>query len=178
MLPRAPAFARPMCLIAVLLLQVLPAGADDFKAGLELHGEAAMSDIGLPPYPGALAQQDREQDKSAVTLGLWGGSFGFKLLVRKFASDDDIDTVSAFYRRALGRYGTVLDCSQAPPRSKAEKREGESSKALSCSDDERKPGKRVYKVGTDEKNFRLVSLQPAGAGVHFQVLRIATQGGD
>lgn len=153
-----------------------PAHADGkgFKAGAELREEASLAEIGLPAYPGAVAQQDREQDKAALTLGLWGGAFGFKLQVRKFMSSDDIESVAGFYVKALSQYGKVLDCAKAPPRAK---REGKSEdKTLSCSDEERQPGKRVYKVGADNMNFRLVSLQQAGTAVNFQMVRVQVKG--
>lgn len=159
---------------AAPLLFAAPAQASELKAGLEFRAEAAMADIGLPVYPGAVAVPDRDDDKGALTLGLWGGSFGFQLQLRKFTSTDDIDAVAAFYRKALARHGAVLDCSEAPARpAKAGKNE---DKSLSCSKVERQPGKRVYKVGADNRNFRLVSLEAGEAGVQFHVMRIAVKG--
>ena len=46
-------------------------------------------------------------------MGLWGGSSGFKLFVLKMESSDAPEKVAAFYRKALAKYGTVLDCSNA-----------------------------------------------------------------
>lgn len=165
------------CAAVAPLLTTATARAADFDAGIRLNGEASMHDIGLPSYPGAVAQSDHAGDKSALSFGLWGGAFGLQLQVRKFASTDDADTVAAFYRKAMTRYGEVLDCSQAPP--KPAKNSGAAKpddKALSCDEGERKPGKRVYKVGSDSKNFRVVSLQAVETGVHFQVLRVAIKG--
>lgn len=163
-----------VCAATAPLLSTATAGAAEFDAGIRLNGEASMSDIGLPTYPGAIAQSDHAGDKNALTFGLWGGAFGLQLQVRKFASTDDVETVAAFYRKAMARYGEVLDCSQAPP--KPAKSEKSDDKTLSCDDGERKPGKRVYKVGRDNRNFRLVSLQTVESGAHFQVLRIAIKG--
>lgn len=166
----------PALLLSAACLVGAPAHADNkgFKAGAEFREDASLVEIGLPAYPGAVAQLDKEQDKAALTLGLWGGAFGFKLQVRKFMSPDDIGAITDFYVKALSQHGKVLDCSKAPPRVK---REGKSEdKTLSCSDDERKPGKHVYKVGADNMNFRLVSLQQAGNAVNFQVVRVQIKG--
>lgn len=162
----------PTLLVSAACLLCAPARADGkgFKAGAEFREDASLVEIGLPAYPGAVAQQDREQDKAALTLGLWGGAFGFKLQVRKFTSTDDIDTIVNYYVKALSQHGKVLDCTKAPPRPK---REGKSDdKTLSCSDEERQAGKRVYKVGADNMNFRLVSLQQLGSAVNFQMVRV------
>lgn len=163
-------------LIGAASLISAPAHADGkgFKAGAEFREEASLSEIGLPAYPGAVAQIDKEQDKAALTLGLWGGAFGFKLQVRKFMSSDDIEAITGFYVKALSQYGKVLDCAKAPPRAK---REGKSDdKTLSWSDEERQAGKRVYKVGADNMNFRLVSLQQVGNAVNFQMVRVQIKG--
>jgi len=159
---------------ACLVSPLAHADSKGFKAGAEFREDASLAEIGLPAYPGAVAQQDREQDKAALTLGLWGGAFGFKLQVRKFTSNDDIESIVGFYVKALSQHGKVLDCAKAPPRPK---REGKSEdKALSCSDEERQPGKRVYKVGADNMNFRLVSLQQVGNAVNFQMVRVQIKG--
>lgn len=162
----------PALVISAVSLLCAPAHADGkgFKAGAEFREDASLGEIGVPTYPGAVAQLDKEQDKAALTLGLWGGAFGFKLQVRKFTSSDDIESVAGFYVKALSQYGKLLDCAKAPPRAK---REGKSEdKTLYCSDEERQPGKRVYKVGADSMNFRLVSLQQVGNAVNFQMVRV------
>lgn len=169
--------APVLLLSAACLLGSPQAHADGkgFKAGAEFREDASLAEIGLPAYPGAVAQQDREQDKAALTLGLWGGAFGFKLQVRKFTSNDDIESIVGFYLKALSQHGKVLDCTKAPPRPKRESGKSE-DKTLSCSDEERQPGKRVYKVGVDNMNFRLVSLQQVGNVVNFQMVRVQIKG--
>ena len=39
-------------------------------------------------------------------------------------------------------------------------------------------GKLVFKVGTDDKHFRLVSIQRESDGTHFQLLNLAVNGSD
>src|SRR2546429_6660796 len=41
---------------------------------------------------------------------LWGNSFAFKLAVVTLDSNDSPQKVATFYKKALAKYGTVLDC--------------------------------------------------------------------
>jgi hypothetical protein len=164
-------------LICATALLAGAARADGINAGLEIQDKVSLADMGLPAYPGAVPQREDSDDKASFGLNLWGGSFGIKLQVLKFHSDDGLDKVSDFYRGALARYGKVLDCSLTLPEdasSEAGAKAGENRKlALRCDREDRKDGKRVYKVGTDKNHFRLVSLQREGRGVNFQVVHLA-----
>ena len=156
-----------------------PASGGGFRAGIEVRTEANAADIGLPVYPGATAQPGDGKDSGAATVGLWGGSLGFHLAVLKYTSPAPLDNVAAYYRDAMGRYGQVLDCSQARPTSgnDSDSDSEQKPKTLRCGkDDKADPGGRLYKVGTPG-NQRIVSIKPAAGGVVFQLLRIETQGG-
>jgi hypothetical protein len=154
-----------------------PAASGAFRAGIEVRPEASAADIGLPVYPGATPQPGEGKDSGAATVGLWGGSFGFHLAVLKYASPGPLDSVAAYYRDAMGRYGTVLDCSQSRAASEAPAGDDAKKKILHCGkDDKADAGGRLYKVGTPGDQ-RIVSIKPAGNGVSFQIVHIATQGG-
>jgi len=169
-----------LALLAGVCLLASPwSQADGFKAGIEIKAEASMREIGLPIYPGARPQIDREGDEPAVSMGLWGGMFGFKLQVNKFQSADDVEAVAAYYREAMAKHGTVLDCSAPPAKAvrinKDSKDDKDDDNRLSCKDDKPEAGGRLYKVGS-KKNFRVVAIKPVATGVHFQVLRITLGG--
>ena len=167
-------FAAPIVLGLALCAGV--ALADGINAGIELQDKVSLADIGLPLYPGATQvkdiNKDGKEEKGAFGFNLWGGSFGIKLSVLKFRSTDSIDSVSQFYREAMGRYGKVLDCSVTAP-SEDDKSDGKKNISLRCSKDDVKAGKLVIKVGKDDKHFRLVSMERQGKGVDFQLLNIA-----
>ena len=82
-------------------------------AGIYFNAEAGAKDVGLPVYPGARPYRDKDENQSSVKFGLWGSSFAFKLAVVKLESNDSPQKVAAFYKRALAKYGTVVDCSAA-----------------------------------------------------------------
>src|SRR5271169_5183217 len=72
------------------------------------------ADVGLPVYPGAKLSTEKgngkDNDKSAdIHFGF--GDWQFRLKVVKYQTPDSQDQVLAFYKKALGRYGDVIQCS-------------------------------------------------------------------
>ena len=142
-------------------------------AGLVVSARATAKEVGLPIYPGSIPHkdQDKDNDSSAAKLGLWGASFGFKLVVLKMESKDTPRKVADYYQKALGKYGTVLDCTNAArPQAK-----DENSEKLTCGDDKPETGGMLFKAGTKEKQH-IVGVQPTGTGTVFQLLYIEARG--
>ena len=176
-------------LLALLLSAALPLAAQDQKdsqqsgndknsIGFNLGKNASAKDVGLPIYPGSRRHQDSSEDSSALNMGLWGGSSGFKLLVLKMESPDAPDKVAAFYRKALAKYGTVLDCTNPPPpRGNEQDSNKKSSKALTCEDEKPKSGETSLKSGTKAKEHA-VGIQPNGSGTLYQLVYVETRGTD
>lgn len=131
-------------------------------AGVDVRAEADATELGLPIYPGARRPPDDGDEKTAVTLGIWGGSLGFRVTVLKLLSPDRVGTIGEFYRTALARYGVVHDCGAAS-------RQPDDA----CDGDKPPPGGRLYKVETD-KVVRVVSLKPQDGEVLIQLVRVAT----
>lgn len=87
-------------------------------------------------------------------------------------SDDSPDKIAAFYKKALAKYGKVLDCSHPSPA--GETAESDSSpKRLTCEDDKPKEGGMLFKAGTNEKQHA-VGIQPNGRGSLFQLVYVAS----
>jgi len=176
-----------IALLGILLVAALPLGAQETKdsgksesemnrhsVGFIASQEASAKDVGLPLYPGARQHKDKSDDSSAVRLGLWGGNSGFKLAVLKLESNDAPEKVAKFYRKALGKYGKVLDCSN-PSKAASENNEGGSSSELSCEDEQPKSGEVVLKAGTKEQEH-LVGIQEEGGLTVFQLVYVETRG--
>lgn len=146
-----------------------PPPSEGFSAGITFDAKADGVDLETPLYPGAVPYKDRDEDKSGVRMSLWGGLFGMRLAAGKFQSQDDVDRVGRFYRRALARYGTPLDCGAADaPRGKP--RDGG---PLTCDDDKPDAGGRLYKVGLP-KDFRVVAVKPLPDGTtQISVARVS-----
>jgi hypothetical protein len=146
----------------------------DTDAGLILSSQATAKEVGLPLYPGSLPHKDKDKgnDSPTAKVGLWGSSFGFKLVVLKMESKDAPRKVADYYQKALGKYGKVLDCTNAAP---PQQTKDEDSDKLTCGDDKPDPGSMLFKAGTKEKQH-IVAVQPNGSGALFQLLYLESRG--
>ena len=149
---------------------------DQSGAGVMLSKQATARDVGLPVYPGAKAHKDEKDDSPTVQMGLWGGSFGFKLAVMKMESNDAPEKIAEFYKKALAKYGAVLNCSDASQKASGKDKGGSSNK-LECDDDKAEKGGLVFKAGTKEKQH-VVGIQPNGQGSLFQLVYVEARGDD
>ena len=77
--------------------------------------QLSASDLGLPTYPGAeQVNGPGKNDKSAdVHLGF--GEWQMRVRVVKYQTSDSKEQVTAFYKKALGRYGDVITCDGNSP---------------------------------------------------------------
>jgi hypothetical protein len=92
--------------------------------------QTTASDLGLPVYPGAQIAPDKENGKSAdVHLGF--GEWELRVKAVNYATPDSQDQVTAYYKKALGRYGDVISCSNNKPVGTP----AVTSEGLTCSDD-------------------------------------------
>jgi hypothetical protein len=85
--------------------------------GLHVKSDSTTAaDVGLPVYPGATlsTKKDKDGDKSAdIHLGF--GDWQFRLKVVKYQTSDSQDQVLSYYKKALGRYGDVIQCNGHNP---------------------------------------------------------------
>jgi hypothetical protein len=145
----------------------------DTDAGLIVSARATAKEAGLPVYPGSIPHKDPDKDDSpAAKLGLWGSSFGFKLVVLKMESKDTPRKVADYYQKALAKYGPVLDCTNA---ARTQETNDDKSNKLTCGDDKPDKGGMLFKAGTKEKQH-IVGVQPNGSGTVFQLLYIEARG--
>ncbi len=161
-----------LCFVTGALVSVPAVAQEKDGAGAVVSGKASAKDVGLPIYPGSKPHKDKDKDSEAVNLGMWGGGAGFKLAVMKMKSDDDPAKVAVFYKKALSKYGKVLDCSNPAP---ANVDKDDSSKELSCGDDKPEKGGLLYKAGTKDKQH-LVGIQPNGQGSLYQLISVGSWG--
>ena len=132
-------------------------------------------EIGLPIYPGAKPHKDSQADSPGANIGLWGNSFGFKLVVLKMETPDAPAKVAAFYQKALAKYGKVLDCTNPPAKPDAQGTKKTSS-AVTC-DDTPETGAMLFKSGTRGKQH-IVGIEPNGQGSVFRMVLLDTRGID
>jgi hypothetical protein len=149
--------------------------SDNDSIGFNLGKNASAKDVGLPIYPGARRHKDDTNDSSGLNVGLWGGATGLKLFVLKMDSTDAPEKVAAFYRKALAKFGTVLDCNNATAATNSG--DDKSSKKLTCEDEKPKPNEISLKAGTKDRQHA-VGIEPNGTGTTFQLVYVETKGTD
>jgi hypothetical protein len=113
--------------------------------------QTTASDLGLPVYPGAKMVADDDKHKSAdVHLGF--GEWQLRVRAVSYQTQDSKEQVTAFYKKALGRYGDVITCQgNAPIGSPTRTSEG-----LTCSEDNH-PKVKIDQgdYGVDKGNLEL-----------------------
>ena len=141
------------------------------SAGFVFSEDATAKDVGLPIYPGAQRLKDSDES-AALQMGLWGGSSGFKLVVLKLESDDPAETIVAFYRKALSRYGKVLDCSN--PSAKQESSDSGHGNRIDCENDRPTAGSFALKAGTKQSQH-IVGVEPDGKRTKISLVYVWTR---
>jgi hypothetical protein len=147
------------------------AAQQDKGAGATVSAETSAKDVGLPLYPGSRRHKGTDENSPGANFGLWGGGSGFKLAVLKMESGDAPDKVANYYKKALAKYGTVLDCSH-PSAKDAEAEKNASESQLTCGDDTPEKGGTLYKAGS-KNNQHLVAIQPSATGTLYQLVYLA-----
>lgn len=142
----------------------------DKSIGFVLSPDASARDVGLPIYPGAKPLKEDSDESSAVKMGLWGGSSGFKLAVLKLESNDAPAKIADFYRKELVKYGKVLDCGQP---SSGRTQSSSDAKQLGCDDDQAVKGGFTLKAGTKE-NQHIVGIEPKGNHTKIALVYVQT----
>jgi hypothetical protein len=133
---------------------------------------------GLPLYPGARPKQEKDNDP--LNFGIVTESFGVKLMVAKYESDDPPAKIIDFYRGKLKKFGKVLECHSQKHSGSVEvnddsKDDEDKNKELKCEQDS---GPVVeLKVGTED-NQHVVAIEPGDTskGSTFALVYLYTRG--
>ncbi|HVN19481.1 MAG TPA: hypothetical protein VMU05_11925 [Dongiaceae bacterium] len=142
--------------------------------GIHVSKGVNPEDVGIAVYPGAtLREQGNGEDKSA-NVNISGFGYGLKVVALEYQSQAAPETVVAFYKDQLRKYGNVLECHTASLHVNAGPRKHNSDE-LTCEGDS---GHDVeLKVGTEE-NQHIVSIEPSGSGTNFSLVYVRTHSKD
>jgi hypothetical protein len=125
--------------------------------------QTTASDLGLPAYPGAtVAKGDGDHKSADVHLGF--GEWELRVRTVSYETPDSEDKVTAFYKKALGRYGDVITCrGDSPVGTPATTSEG-----LGCPDDKQGGHVKIDRgdYGTSKGSLEL----KAGSRRHQHIL--------
>jgi hypothetical protein len=134
--------------------------------------------LGLPVYPGAeLVKKDKNNGAADVNMSF--GSFQLRVKAASYRTQDSPDKVSAFYRKALGRYGDVIECQNNKPVGTPTSTE----EGLTCDNDkenhitvnEDMSGKSELKAGS-KQHQHIVAIDPDGNGTKMGLVALDLPG--
>jgi hypothetical protein len=77
--------------------------------------QLSASDLGLPLYPSAQQVSGPGKDDKSADVHLGFGEWQMRVRVVKYETSDSREQVTAFYKKALGRYGDVITCQDNSP---------------------------------------------------------------
>jgi hypothetical protein len=112
---------------------------------------AVLAGIGLPVYPGATIVKKNEGDDGAVDLNMSFGSYQFKVKAASYRTPDSPEKVLDFYKKALGRFGSVIQCSHNRPVGMPT----HTDEGLTCEDDDHHDGSNHNGNHHDDGNIRI-----------------------
>lgn len=140
------------------------------------EGVSDVKDTGLSPYPGARVSNDDDDRHHSANVNISSSLFGLKVVALKYESDDPSDKVLSFYRKDMGKYGKVLDCTGG---FNMNFHHHDKDADVTCDDHNGSEHgyKEELKVGT-ENNQRVVAIKPKSSGTEFTLVYVRAWGGN
>jgi hypothetical protein len=145
--------------------------ATPFGAIAVNQNRTSPADFGLPAYPGAVQDMTGEGSKSAnVDMGF--GSWKLRVKVAHYATANSQDQVIAFYRKALGVYGSVIECAGNKPVGLPVS----TSEGLTCENSDSHSGEHggfgdlQLKAGSPHHQHLVLFKDGSGSPTHFSLI--------
>jgi len=138
------------------------------------EGATDVKDTGLSLYPGARSAKDVDDDHHSANVNISSSLFGLKVVALKYQSDDSSDKVLAFYRKEMGKYGKVVDCTGGFNMN-FHHRDKDAEVTCSGNEGSGHEYKEELKVGT-ENNQRILAIKPRGNGSEFALVYVRAWG--
>ncbi len=149
--------------------------------GVQVKTNDAMNveGIGLPVYPGAELVKKKDKDNASADVNLSFGRFQLRVKAANYRTPDDPDKVGAFYKDAMKRYGSVIECNHDQPVGTPT----QTDEGLTCSDGDKKhesvsanvSGKTEFKTGS-KQHQHIVAIEPEGSGTKFGLVALDLPG--
>jgi hypothetical protein len=145
---------------------------------VKTNDAAVVDGLGLPVYPGArLVKKDKNNGAADVNMSF--GSFQLRVKAASYRTQDSPEQVTAFYRKALGRYGDVIQCqNDKPVGTPTSTAEGltcgnEKQNHVYVNDDE--SGKMQLKAGS-KQHQHIAAIDAEGDGTKFGLVALDLPG--
>jgi hypothetical protein len=145
---------------------------------VKTNDAAVVEGLGLPVYPGAeLVKKDKNNGAADVNMSF--GSFQLRVKAASYRTQDSTDEVTTFYRKALGRYGDVIQCQNdkplGTPTRTAEGLTCDNVKENHISVNDDMSGKMELKAGS-KQHQHIVAVDPEGKGTKFGLVALDLPG--
>jgi len=141
------------------------------------EGATDIKDTGLSLYPGARAANIDDDDRHhSANVNISSSLFGLKVVALKFQSDDPSDKVLAFYKKDMGKYGNVVDCTGG---FNMNFHHHDKDAEVTCDNHSGSEHgyKEELKVGT-ENNQRIMAVKSRNNGSEFALVYVRAWEGD
>jgi hypothetical protein len=141
---------------------------------VKTNDAAVLEGTGLPPYPGAeLVKKDKNNGAADVNMSF--GNFHLRVKAVSYRTTDAPTQVAAFYRKALDRYGDVIQCSNGKPIGSPTR----TAEGLTCDHDSdhnaadytQVSGKMEFRAGS-KLHQHIVAIEPEGSGTKFGLVAL------
>ena len=145
---------------------------------VKTNDDAVVEGLGLPVYPGAqLVKKDKNNGAADVNMSF--GSFQLRVKAASYRTQDSPEQVTAFYRKALGRYGDVIECQNNKPVGTPTR----TDEGLTCDNEkenhiavnEDMSGKMELKAGS-KQHQHIVAIDPDGSGTKMGLVALDLPG--
>jgi hypothetical protein len=142
---------------------------------VKTNDATGIEGIGLPVYPGAELVKKKDKDNGSADVNLSFGKFQLRVKAASYRTSDTPEQVSSFYRDALKRYGSVIQCNHDQPIGTPTRTE----EGLTCSENDKKhinvdsssSTKIELKAGS-KQHQHIVAIEPENAGTKFGLVAL------
>lgn len=144
---------------------------------VKTNDDTVLQSMGLPAYPGAVLVK-KDNDHGAADVNMNFGNFHLRVKAASYRTTDSPDKVEAFYRKALGRYGDVIQCSNDRPVGEPT----HTAEGLTCDNDKKHVSinddmsrKMELKAGS-KQHQHIVAINPEGTGTKLGLVALDLPG--
>jgi hypothetical protein len=144
---------------------------------VKTNDATVLEGLGLPAYPGATLVKNNH-DHGAADVNMNFGNFHLRVKAASYQTADSSDKVQAFYRKALGAYGDIIECVN-------DKSVGEpthTAEGLTCDNNDKHVGisddvsrKMELKVGS-KQHQHIVAIDPNTDGTKIGLVALDLPG--
>ena len=144
---------------------------------VKTNDATVLEGLGLPVYPGAELVKKKDKDDGAADVNFSFGKFQLRVKAASYRTPDAPDKVASFYRKALGRYGDVIECQD----DKTVGTPTHTAEGLTCSEKNHvqgaseMSGKMELKAGS-KQHQHVVGIDPEGSGTKLGLVALDLPG--